>query len=159
MALLGRVIKKTIEIGEKLPRRKSGPFKQQAKVLRQLMKKAQFTAFGEHYKFTEILQEKNIVESFVQKVPVHDYNSMFKNWWYRSLNGEPFVTWPGESKYFALSSGTSEASSKHIPVSKDMLKSIQRVTARQLLSMAHLNLPEEHFQTGILMLGGSTHLN
>ncbi len=159
MALLGRVIKRTIEIGERIPKRKSGPFKKQAKVLRSLLKKAKLTAFGEHYKFSQILQEKNIVKAFVQTVPVHDYNSMFKNWWYRSLNGEPFVCWPGQAKYFALSSGTSEASSKHIPVSKDMLKSIQRVTARQLLSMAHLNLPEEHFQTGILMLGGSTHLN
>jgi len=159
MALLGRVIKKTIEIGEKLPRRKPGPFKQQVKVLRKLMKKAQFTAFGEHYKFPQLLQERNLVKAFTQTVPVHDYNSMFKNWWYRSLNGEPFVTWPGEAKYFALSSGTADASSKHIPVSKDMVKAIQRVTARQLLSMAHLNLPEEHFQTTILMLGGSTHLN
>ncbi len=159
MALLGRVIKKTIEIGESLPKRKSGPFRQQAKELRKLMKKAQFTAFGEHYKFTEILAEKDPIKPFTSTVPVHDYNSMFKNWWYRALNGEPFVTWPGEAKYFALSSGTSEASSKHIPVSKDMVKAIQRVTARQLLSMAHLNLPEEHFQTGILMLGGSTHLN
>jgi len=159
MALLGRVIKKTIEISEKLPRRKPGPFKQQAKELRKLMKKAQFTAFGEYYKFPQLLQEKNLVKAFTQTVPVHDYNGMFKNWWYRSLNGEPFVTWPGEAKYFALSSGTSEASSKHIPVSRDMLKAIQKVTARQLRSMAHLNLPEEHFTTGILMLGGSTHLN
>lgn len=159
MALLGRVIKKTIEIGESLPKRKSGPFRMQARELRKLMKKAQLTAFGEHYKFKEMLAEKNVVKAFTSSVPVHDYNSMFANWWYRSLNGEPFVTWPGEAKYFALSSGTSEASSKHIPVSKDMVKAIQRVTARQLLSMAHLNLPEEHFQTTILMLGGSTHLN
>ena len=159
MALLGRVIKRTIEIGERIPKRKSGAFRQQAKVLRSLMKKAKLTAFGEHYHFAQLLQEKNIIKAYTQTVPVHDYNSMFKNWWYRSLNGEPFVCWPGQAKYFALSSGTSEASSKHIPVSKDMLKAIQRVTARQLLSMAHLNLPEEHFQTGILMLGGSTHLN
>jgi hypothetical protein len=159
MALLGRVIKKTLEIGEKLPRRKSGPFKQQAKELRKLMRKAQFTAFGEHYRFSQLLQEKNIVKAFSQQVPVHDYNSMFKNWWYRALNGEPFVTWPGETKYFALSSGTSEASSKHIPVTKDMLKAIQRVSIRQMLTMGHLDLPEEHFQKGVLMLGGSTHLN
>lgn len=159
MALLGRVIKKTIEIGEKLPRSKGGPFKQQAKVLRKLMKKSQFTAFGEHYKFSQLLQEKNIVKAFSQNVPVHDYSSMFQNWWYRALQGEPFVTWPGETKYFALSSGTSEASSKYIPVTKDMLKAIQRVSLRQILSMGHLHLPEEHFQKGILMLGGSTHLN
>ena len=132
MTLLGKVIKKTIEIGEKIPKRNrnQGVFKKQAKVLRSLMQKAQFTAFGEHYKFTQLLHEKNLVKAFSNNVPVHDYNSMFKNWWYRSLNGEPFVTWPGPVQYFALSSGTSEASSKHIPVTKDMLKAIRRVGVR-----------------------------
>ncbi len=161
MTLLGKVIKKTIEIGEKIPKlnRNYGVFKKQAKVLQSLIKKAQFTAFGEHYKFTQLLQEKNVVKAFAQNVPVHDYNSMFKNWWYRALNGEPFVTWPGPIQYFALSSGTSEASSKHIPVTKDMLKAIRRVGVRQILSTAHFNLPEDHFRKGILIMGGSTHLN
>ncbi|MGZ3903457.1 MAG: GH3 family domain-containing protein [Bacteroidia bacterium] len=160
MAILGKVIKRTIETtSNRLSKRNTGPFKMQAKVLRKLLKKARLTAFGEHYKFAEILQEKNIVKAFAKNIPVHDYNSMFKNWWYRSLNGEPFVTWPGQTKYFALSSGTSEASSKHIPVTKDMLKAIQRVTVRQILAMGPLDLPAEHFQKGILMIGGSTHLN
>ncbi len=161
MTLLGKVIKKTIEIGEKIPKRNrnQGAFKKQAKVLRSLLKKAQFTAFGEHYKFKEILHETNVVKAFAQNVPVHDYNNMFKNWWYRSLNGEPFVSWPGPIQYFALSSGTSESSSKHIPVTKDMLKAIRRVGVRQILSTANFNLPEDHFRKGILMIGGSTHLN
>ncbi|MBS1647138.1 MAG: GH3 auxin-responsive promoter family protein [Bacteroidetes bacterium] len=161
MTLLGKALKKTIEIGEKFPKlnRHQSVFKQQAKVLNALVKKAQFTAFGEHYHFSKLLQEKNIIKNFSQTVPAHDYNSMFKNWWYRSLNGEPFVTWPGQTQYFALSSGTSEASSKHIPVTKDMLKAIRRVGVRQMLSMAHLDLPEDHFRKGILMIGGSTHLN
>ena len=65
MTLLGKVIKKTIEIGEKIPKRNrnQGAFKKQAKVLQSLLKKAQFTAFGEHYKFKEILQEKNLVKT------------------------------------------------------------------------------------------------
>ncbi|MHB8259252.1 MAG: GH3 family acyl-acid amido synthetase [Bacteroidia bacterium] len=161
MTLLGKVIKKTIEIGGKIPKRNrnQGVFKQQAKVLQSLMRKAQFTAFGEYYKFPKLLQEKNLVKVFAQNIPVHDYNSMFKNWWYRALNGEPFVTWPGQIQYFALSSGTSEASSKHIPVTKDMLKAIKRVGVRQILSTANFNLPEDHFRKGILMIGGSTHLN
>jgi hypothetical protein len=159
MAILGKVIKTAVEMQGRIPRRKSGPFKQQVKVLRKLVKKARLTAFGEHYKFPEMLKERNLTKAFAREVPVHDYNSMFKNWWYRSLNGEPFVTWPSPVKYFALSSGTSEASSKHIPVTKDMLKAIQRVTMRQILAMGPLKLPPEHFQKGILMIGGSTHLN
>jgi hypothetical protein len=94
----------------------------------------------------------------MEKVPIHDYNLMHKNWWYRSLNGEPYVCWPGKIKYFALSSGTSEASSKYIPVTSDMLRAIKKTSTRQLFSLGQYDFPEEFFEKGILMLGGSTHL-
>src|SRR5690606_37561616 len=62
-------------------------------------------------------------------------------------------------KYFALSSGTSEASSKHIPGTKDMTKAIQKTSIRQILTLSKYDLPDDFFTSGILMLGGSTHLN
>ncbi len=159
MAILGSILKKAIEIrGKRTPKAQTA-FKQQAKVLRKLVKKAEFTAFGDHYHFSELLKEKNLIKAFRSTVPLHDYNSMFKNWWFRSLNGEPFVTWPNHIKYFALSSGTSESSSKHIPVTRDMLKAIRKVSVRQTLSLANMDLPKEHFEKGVLMIGGSTHLN
>ena len=83
---------------------------------------------------------------------------MFKSWWYRILNGEGFVTWPGRVKYFALTSGTSESSSKHIPVTQSMLRAIQKASVRQLVSATKYNLPDEFYEKGILMIGGSTHL-
>ena len=101
MALLGSIVKRTIDIGSKIPKRNSTPYRDQVKVLKKLMKKARFTAFGEHYKFSQLLQEKDTVEAFRQNVPAHDYQSMFREWWYRCLNGEPFVTWPNHIKYFA----------------------------------------------------------
>ena len=160
MALLGSILKRTIEIGGKLPKlRKVDGYTQQKKMLRKLMSKAEFTAFGEHYKFSKILNEQDLVKAFQREVPVHDYNSIFRKWWYRALNGESYVCWPGTVKYFALSSGTSEASSKHIPVTKDMLKAIKFTSIRQILAQGHYDLPPEHFERGILALGGSTHLN
>ncbi len=134
--------------------------KAQQDVLKKLLQKAQFTHFGETYGFSDILKSPDIVSAFQKRIPVHDYNTIHKRWWYRSLNGEPFVTWPGRVKYFALSSGTSEASSKYIPVTADMLKSIKRTSVRQLLSLAQYNFPPSFFEKGkgILMLGGSTHL-
>jgi len=81
-----------------------------------------------------------------------------EKWWYRSINGEPFVCWPGKVKYFALSSGTSEASSKYIPVTNDMLRAIKKTSTRQIFSLARYDFPKEFFEKGILMLGGSTHL-
>ncbi|MBC7861449.1 MAG: GH3 auxin-responsive promoter family protein [Bacteroidia bacterium] len=159
MAILGSIVKRTIDLGSKIPKRISTPYREQIKTLKKLMKKARFTAFGEHYKFSQILQQKDFVAEFRKNVPAHDYQSMFKNWWYRCLNGEPFVCWPNHIKYFALSSGTSEATSKHIPVTKDTLKQIRKITTRQILGITQFNLPKEIFESGILMLGGSTHLN
>jgi hypothetical protein len=160
MPILGSIIKSAIEIKGKVPKNilPKRPYNVQKKMLRRLIRKAQLTAFGEKYGFTDILGEKDIVKAFQEKVPVHDYNSIFKDWWYRTLNGEPFVCWPGKVKYFALSSGTSEASSKYIPVTGSMLRAIKRTSTRQIFSLSKYDLPNEFFQKGILMLGGSTHL-
>jgi hypothetical protein len=98
------------------------------------------------------------VAEFQSRVPMHDYNAIFRDWWYRSLNGEPFVCWPGKVRYFALSSGTSEASSKHIPITGDMLRAIKKTSTKQIFSLARFDFPKSFYEKGILMLGGSTHL-
>ena len=159
MAILGSILKKAIELRSKIPTNRKTAFRQQVTTLKKLMKKAEFTAFGSHYQFSQLLKEKNLAKAFASSVPVHDYNKMFSNWWYRCLNGEPYVCWPNHVKYFALSSGTSESSSKHIPVTKDMLKAIKKNSVRQTLSLANVDFPEEFFEKGVLMIGGSTHLN
>lgn len=160
MPILGSIIKAAIEFRGKLPMeiKPVQPLLAQQKVLKKLIRKAQFTAFGEHYNFTEILKHKSIIQSFQEKIPSHTYNSIHNKWWYRTLNGESYVAWPGKVKYFALSSGTSEASSKYIPVTEDMLKAIKKTSLRQIFSLAKYDFPTEFFEKGILMLGGSTHL-
>jgi hypothetical protein len=160
MPILGSIIKGAIDITGKVPKNilPKRPYNVQKKMLRRLIRKAQLTAFGEKYGFTDILGEKDIVKAFQEKVPVHDYNSIFKDWWYRALNGEPFVCWPGKVRYFALSSGTSGASSKYIPVTASMLRAIKRTSTRQIFSLSQYNFPKEFYEKGILMLGGSTHL-
>ena len=161
MAILGTIIKRVYEL-RSIPidiRRKRDFIKAQEKVLKKLLTKAQNTAFGEHYRFHKILTKKDMVAAFQESVPTFDYNSMFKNWWYRAINGEGFVSWPGRVKYFALTSGTSESSSKQIPVTGDMIRAIRRISIRQLVSTARYKFPIEFYEKGILMVGGSTHLN
>ncbi|MCK4288451.1 MAG: GH3 auxin-responsive promoter family protein, partial [Bacteroidales bacterium] len=161
MPIFGSIIKKAYEL-RNLPVEKRSmfnPYKTQRKVLSKLLRKAQFTAFGEYYHFIKILHDKDFVTAFRESVPIHDYNSMFQRWWYRSLNGEAYVCWPGRVKYFALTSGTSDASSKHIPVTGDMIRAIRKTSIRQLVSTVRYDFPIEFYQKGILMLGGSTHLN
>ncbi len=161
MPILGSIIKTAVDFKGKNPKaekKKFNPIKAQEKVLKKLLRKAQFTSFGEHYGFTEILKANNVLIDFREKVPSHAYNDIFSKWWYRQLNGEHYVTWPGKVKYFALSSGTSEASSKYIPVTSDMLRAIKKVSSRQVYSLAGYDFPNEFYERGILMLGGSTHL-
>lgn len=160
MPILGSIIKTAYSIRQ-LPfdiLKTPDPVNAQKKELRKLLAAAQDTAFGAHYDFNAMLQEKNTVEAFRSRVPVHDYSSMFRSWWYRSLNGEPWVTWPGRVKYFALTSGTSESSSKHIPVTQAMLSAIRRASIRQLVMTTKFHFPPEFYEKGILMIGGSTHL-
>ncbi len=161
MPILGSIIKSAIELGSKLPvegNRKASPILMQEKTLRKMLKKAQNTAFGEEYEFSETIRCKDVISAFKSKVPLFDYNAIHKAWWYRILNGESYVCWPGTVKYFALSSGTSEASSKYLPVTSDMLKAIKKTSIRQIFSLAQYDFPKEFYQKGILMLGGSTHL-
>lgn len=161
MPILGSIIKKAFEL-RNLPvekhRQKQNPVVAQKNELIKLLRKAQFTAIGEHYKFSSLIASKDVQKSFEETVPVHDYQTMYKRWWYRALNGESYVAWPGKVKYFALSSGTSDASSKYIPITNDMLSGIKQVTLRQLISTTKYDFPLEFYEKGILMIGGSTHL-
>lgn len=161
MPIIGSIIKSAIDISSKIPLegRKPSAIQSQRKVLRKLLRKAQLTSFGEAYNFSQMLKEDNTIEAFQNRVPLHDYNKMHNEWWYRTLSGEPYVAWPGRVKYFALSSGTSEASSKYIPVTSEMLRAIKKTSMRQLMALARYNIPTDFFNRGILMLGGSTHLH
>jgi hypothetical protein len=159
MPILGSLIKRAYELRQ-IPLNivNANPVAKQRRVLKHLVFKAQNTAFGECYNFKEILTSADGLTKFKETIPVHNYSLMFKNWWYRSLNGEPWVTWPGKVKYFALTSGTSDSSSKHIPVTSDMLRAIRNASIRQLISTTKYDFPDEFYEKGILMIGGSTHL-
>ena len=140
-----------------LPR--NSPERQQLKVLKKLLKKARFTAFGQKYLFDQILLEKDPTKKFRKIVPTHDYNKIYEEWWKQTLEGVPDVTWPGKIKYYALSSGTSESASKYIPVTKEMLRSNKINYLRQWLSLINYeHLPRNAVTKGFLMLGGATDL-
>lgn len=131
----------------------------QLKVLKKLLRKARFTQFGQLYKFDEILLSRHIGKKFQQLVPTYNYSKIYSEWWYKTLEGHPDVCWPGLIKYFALSSGTSEAASKYIPITKDLIRSNTLTSFRQLLSLTRYeHLPTQAIGKGWLILGGSTEL-
>lgn len=164
MAILGTLLKKGIRIREMLEQEYTSPFDLQKKELKELLITANATEFGKHYNFSDILNgfrraDKEFYRRFKTNVPIHTYNKIYNDWWKAALSGEKNMCWPGRVKYFALSSGTSEAASKYIPVTKEMTKAIQKTSVRQILTLSKYDLQPESFEAGILMLGGSTHLN
>ncbi len=165
MPILGTLLKKGIRFRESLEQDFSNAFELQRSELRKLLINGSFTQFGKKYQFTRILKHfrgkdhKAFYDIYKKTVPIHNYQKIATEWWYRSRQGEADVCWPGEVRYFALSSGTSDASSKYIPVTREMKKSMQRTSIRQILTLSKYDLPTETFEGGILMLGGSTDLH
>ena len=146
-------IAKALRLPENNPRR------QQLRVLKKLLRKARFTEFGQQYRFDEVLMSKHPGKKFQEMVPVCNYNSIYKNWWHKTLEGKPDVCWPGKIRYYALSSGTSEAASKFIPITNDLLRGNKIVMIKQLLSLrTYEDIPYSSISKGWLTLAGSTDL-
>lgn len=148
---------KSIALALKRPVR--DPRLQQVKVLKKLLRTARFTQFGQLYKFDEILMSNNPGKKFQQLVPSYDYNKLYGQWWHKAKDGIPDVCWPGKVNYFALSSGTSDAASKFIPITKELIRSNTITSFRQLLSLAkYEDVPRSAIGKGWMILGGSTEL-
>ena len=165
MAFIGKLLRKGFRVNESLEQEFSHNADLQKAELKKLLIQARETEFGKYYNFQEILRSfksktpKEFYRQYTRQIPIFDYNSIYDNWWHLLREGQKDITWPGKVKYFALSSGTSGAPSKNIPVTKEMLKAIQKTSIRQILSLQNFKVPPKLFMKGILMLGGSTHLN
>lgn len=156
MPVIGELIKKAIELGGKLNSENS-PEKDQEKVLTQLLETAKDTAFGKYYGFKNILDAEDIPKAFQNKVPYHDYDKIYNEWWKKIREGHEDITWPGINKYFAVSSGTT-SNSKYIPVTEDMVDAIRKTGIQQVVSLSKYDLPPDFFERQIMMLGSSTAL-
>ncbi len=164
MAIIGKLLKKGIKIRESLEQDFSSPIELQKNELKKLLIAACDTQLGVQHQFADILKTfrsaslESFYDSYKEHVPIYDYDRIYDEWWYKSREGSSNIAWPGKVNYFALSSGTSGASSKYIPVTSEMLKSMQKTSVRQILTLSKYDVPDELYTKGILMLGGSTNL-
>ncbi len=133
------------------------PDKQEA-VLKKLLQKSMHTAFGRHYQFNRILAAQDCVNAFRGSVPIHSYEKLYDEWWHRTIAGEANVCWPGKVKYFALSSGTSSATSKRIPITQDMFSALRRNAFGLFATLPSFNIPESTYTKSWLGIGGSSAL-
>ena len=157
MALFDISLPASIAKALRLPAK--SPKRQQIKVLKKLLKKARFTEFGQAFHFDEILLNKDVIGKFQKQVPTYDYSKINEEWWHKTLEGKPDVCWPGKIKYFALSSGTSEAASKYIPITNDLIKGNRTIMIKQLLTLrTYHDIPVKSIGKGWLFIGGSSDL-
>ena len=130
------------------------PHEVQNELLMSLLSLSKDTEIGKSYDFRTI----RTYREFAQRVPVSSYED-YQNLIERSRKGEKNIFWPKPIKWFAKSSGTTNAKSKFIPVSTDSLEDCHYAAGKDLLCM-YLNNNENSalFNGKNLRLGGSKEL-
>jgi len=131
------------------------PHDVQEETFQYLISNAKRTAFGKQYDYKNIHSK----EQFSQQVPVHTYEELYP-YIDRRLRGEKKVLWPRDIKWFAKSSGTTNAKSKFIPVSQEALEDCHYKGGKDLISLYVNNYPDSQMFTGKgLAIGGSHKMN
>jgi hypothetical protein len=156
MGLLGSVVKSAIELNQKINLKSRKTSQAQNEVLIELLNTSKHTAIGKYYGFEEILKAENSLEAFQQQVPIHDYTKM--NFWWQQQQKYPDITWPGKPKYFAKTSGTTGNKSKRIPITKDFSETMRKVGISLATELYNYQVPEEVFESHVLMLSSSSNL-
>jgi hypothetical protein len=131
------------------------PVEVQTELLVKMMETAASTEFGKRYRFKGILSH----EAFKQEVPLQEYEQV-KPFVDRLMSGEQHLLWPGETKWFAKSSGTTTGRSKFIPVTRDSLMDCHYKGGKDLLALYYHNYPNRKLYNGKhLIIGGSAQIN
>lgn len=131
------------------------PVETQEKVLLEIVKTAASTEWGKKYEFSSVRS----VEDFQSRVPVRNYED-YLPFIDRLIKGEKDITWPGEVRWFAKSSGTTSAKSKFIPISRESLWDCHYQAAKDILTIYAVNYPDTKLFSGkALTLGGSNKIN
>jgi hypothetical protein len=156
--IVGGLIKRAFSLAGRIQGLGQSPSQLQQRALRRLVRKAQKTAFGMHYQFDDILNAKDLIATYQAHIPFFDYDKIHDEWWHRALNNEADVTWKGKVKYFALSSGTTGAPSKYLPMTKDMLRAIRKAGMKAFYASTRFGLQPDFFTKQGLFVGGSTSL-
>ncbi len=120
-----------------------------------LITKARNTEWGKKYRFDTI---RNIAD-FQARVPLQAYEDI-RPWVDRIRAGEQDVLWPGVTRWFAKSSGTTEDKSKFIPVTNETLQDCHYRGGYDVLAIyGQQNLKTKIFTGRTLTLGGSCRID
>ena len=130
------------------------PHEVQEELLFSLIKSSENTQIGKKYDFSSMKS----YTSFSERIPVSTYEEL-EPLIEKTRQGEQNVFWHSNIKWFAKSSGTTNAKSKFIPVSSEALENCHYKASKDLLCLYLNNNEESQMFTGkSLRLGGSKQL-
>jgi hypothetical protein len=130
------------------------PHEVQEELMMNLIRSSEETVFGQKYDFGSIKS----YQTFAERVPIATYEDL-EPMIELTRKGAQNVFWNTPIKWFAKSSGTTNAKSKFIPVSNEALEDCHYKGSKDLLCM-YLNNNEnsEMFLGKSLRLGGSSQI-
>ncbi len=131
------------------------PMDAQEQVFWNLIQEAQYTEWGKIYDYSSIYS----IREYQERVPISTYEDLFP-YIERVMRGEQNVLWSSEIQWFAKSSGTTNARSKFIPVSKESLDDCHFMGGKDVLTFVAANKPDTRvFEGKGLSIGGSLSSN
>jgi hypothetical protein len=130
------------------------PNEVQEELLMNLIRASENTVVGKHYDFASIKS----YNTFAERIPISIYEDI-EPFIEQTRSGEQNIFWGSPIKWFAKSSGTTNAKSKFIPVSSEALEDCHYKGSKDLLCL-YLNNNEdsELFIGKSLRLGGSSQI-
>ena len=133
----------------------NNPIETQRAVLQDLVTTAQYTEFGRLHQFSETYS----IKTFKENVPMVEYENLIP-FFNKIMAGEENILWNTPIEWFAKSSGTTNAQSKFIPLSKESIEDCHYKAAKDVLSLYHNYNKNSQLLIGkSLVIGGSHQLN
>jgi len=127
------------------------PEEVQEGVFSNLISQAESTEWGRKFNFGSIRS----VEDLRARIPLQTYDDIVP-YIERLKKGEKNLLWPGETRWFAKSSGTTSTKSKFIPISSQALEECHYQAAKDVVAIYLNNYPSSRIFSGkTLTLGGS----
>lgn len=124
----------------------------QEKVLRELLRMASDTLYGQEHRFSAVRD----YETFAKSVPVNTYEEL-KRYIDRMRHGEKDILWRGQVRWYAKSSGTTNDKSKFIPVSKEGLQNLHYAGGKDAVALYLMQNPKSRIFDGRAMILGGSH--
>ena len=130
------------------------PNEVQEELLMNLLRTSENTIVGKHYDFNSIKS----YQTYKERIPISSYEDI-EPFIEQTRQGEQNIFWNTPIKWFAKSSGTTNAKSKFIPVSNEALENCHYKGSKDLLCL-YLNNNEDSqmFIGKSLRLGGSSQI-